>query len=138
MKPNYIHNLRGIPLALNSCIMGICFFQWGAILVFKAQGLMMMTNLWCNLLFCMFVHRLNLMEITSSLLIHHGFNGIPTTMYMIFTTFQLTWVMLAMKPLKFGLVTPFFDINLFNFCKRTYWMSMSLDYMSYMAIVITL
>jgi len=76
----------------------------------------MTTNLWYNLLFCMFVHRLNLMEITSSFPIHHEFNGIPTTMYMILTTFQLTWVMLAMKPLKFGLVTPFFDITLLNLC----------------------
>jgi hypothetical protein len=76
----------------------------------------MTTNLWCNLLFCMFVHRLSQVEITSSLPIHHGFNGILITMYMIVTTFQLTWVMLAMKPLNFGLVTPFFDITLFNFC----------------------
>jgi hypothetical protein len=76
----------------------------------------MTTNPWCNLLFCMFVHRLSLVEITSSLPVHHGFNGIPTIMYMILTTFQLAWVMLGMEPLKFGLVTPFFDITLFNFC----------------------
>jgi hypothetical protein len=35
-------------------------------------------------------------------------------------TFQLAWVPLTMKPLKFGLGTPFVNITLFNFHHKTH------------------
>jgi hypothetical protein len=44
----------------------------------------------------------------------------------------------AMKPLKFGLVTPFFKTMAFNFLQSIHWALMSFNYISQIAIDITL
>jgi hypothetical protein len=44
MKPKYIHTLRGIPIGMDSCIASICFLQQGGIIVFIAQGFMLLLH----------------------------------------------------------------------------------------------
>jgi hypothetical protein len=46
--------------------------------------------------------------------------------------------MSTMKPLKFGLVTPFFKTMAFNFFQSIHWASGSFNYISQIAIDITL
>jgi hypothetical protein len=72
LKPSYICSPQGIPPTLNCYIANICFFQQGGIFIHKV----LFTHLWFDLLFCVYVQRLTLMEVTCSLPIDHEFIGI--------------------------------------------------------------
>jgi hypothetical protein len=71
LKPNCIRSPQGIPLAPNSCIVSMLFLQRCSILVFITQGLVLLTHLWFDLLFCVFICKLNLMKVTHSFPIDH-------------------------------------------------------------------
>jgi hypothetical protein len=130
LKPQYIYNLWGIPLASNSYKMNIYFFQEGGILLFITQGCVLFTHLWFDLLFCVFVHSLNIMEIIRLFFIDHWFTWTPTTIHDLHCIL-IAWMLSRMKPLKFGLGTPFFNVmTLFIFHHRTHWTFMSSNCMS--------
>jgi hypothetical protein len=81
LKPNYICSPQGIPSGIYRCIVSIHLLQQGGICIFIAQGLVLLSHFWFNLLLCVYVHRLGPMEVTCSLPINHGFIGVPTTIH---------------------------------------------------------
>lgn len=71
LKPSYIRSPQGIPLALNSYIASMHFFQQHGILIFITQGRVLFMHFWFDLLFCVFIRKLNLMKVTHSFPINH-------------------------------------------------------------------
>jgi hypothetical protein len=81
LKPSYIHSPWEMPPTMDSCITNIYIFQWGGIFIFIAQGHVLLSHFWFDLLFCLFDHRLSPMEVTHLLPINHGFIRIPITIH---------------------------------------------------------
>ncbi len=69
-------------------------------------------------MFCVYVHRLSLAEVTCLLPINHWFIHILTTIHNLhYVLFSLN--IISMKPLKYELRTPFIATALFNFHHKT-------------------
>ncbi len=84
-KSNFSNNLYGIPPTLNGCILIINFFQKCCILVLIVQCFMLFMQLWLNLLFCVSIHGLNLMKITSMFLVSHWFIWVIDTIHNLYS-----------------------------------------------------
>ncbi len=84
-KSNFNNNLYGIPPTLNGCISIINLFPKCCILVLIVQCFMLFMQLWLNLLFCVSIHGLNLMKITSMFLVHHWFIWVIDTIHNLYS-----------------------------------------------------
>ncbi len=71
LKSNFISYPRGIPPTLDCCISNICLFQRNGIFIFITQCLMFFSQLQLDLLFCVSIHGLTLMEKISSFFVNH-------------------------------------------------------------------
>jgi hypothetical protein len=71
LKFSFISDTQIIPLIVDCYISSINFFQKNGIFVFITQCPMFFSQLWLDLLFCVYVHGLTPMKKTSSFFVNH-------------------------------------------------------------------
>jgi hypothetical protein len=78
LKFSFISDTQIIPLIVDCYISSINFFQKNGIFVFITQCPMFFSQLWLDLLFCVYVHGLTPMKKTSSFFVNHRLIWIST------------------------------------------------------------
>jgi hypothetical protein len=137
LNGTFICSSKWVPPRLNGSILKVIFLQGHGFFVLITKGFVLIMELWCYQLLGVFVQKLSPMEKASPFFVNHfhykisnPINNSNNIMVCLHT--------IRMNPLKTGIPNLFFSTSVFSFLHKMHWTFVSLDYMSQIAIVMTL